>query len=387
MKNLLYISKDVLCKAFLPVYGNTYFKTPNIDELAAKGNIFMRHYTGAASTVMSNICMCTGEFAHQGELKTYSLTHKIYPGETMFDKAVKKGYHCEIIWDTSWIIDDVPVVDVYDCYHGANINYMDLRQGVGPHYSHMGQLKDNPKEQERAFKELEQKVKDLITGKDNVFMWIHLPHVMAGRTGYATDMEDFDRIIGMLRGYFDDDSIYISADHGNMNGVKGKWGYGFDVYEPAINIPLITPGIVDEHEVYSLTTNIDMYGILFERKITPREYIYSDTAFYTQAHRKLAVIGERYKYIYNKQTDTEELYDVLYDPHEDFNLIDDYGNDVDRNKRYSLREVYFYPYWDEAASVRDVMRQKKNEIWRDASFEDKVQQKLRYYADRLRLKK
>lgn len=390
MRNILYISKDVLCKSYLPLYGNKIIKTPNIDELAGKGTVFMRHYTGAPSTVMSNICMCTGEFAYEGELKTYSLTHKKYPGETMFDKAESLGYECHIIWDTSWIIDDVPVMDVYDCYgRDTKIHYVDLRQAVGPHSTQMGKLTDDPERTEKTIEKLMDEVGSVFRecADKPLFLWIHLPHVLAGRTGYGEDIEDYDKIIGLLRGSFDDDRIYISADHGNMNGVKGKWGYGFYVYEPSIAIPLITPRIDGRERVEGITCNIDMYDILFENKIKEHEYIYSDSAFYTQAHRKLAIVSDRYKYIYNKEYDTEELYDLIYDPHEDFNLIADYGYDEHRGKKYSLREVYFYPGWDEAAGMRDVMRERKKAIWRDASFNDKVHQKLRYYADKLGIKK
>ncbi len=229
MNNILYISKDVLCKAYLPLYGHPKnIVTPNIDELASKGTVFMRHYTGAASTVMSNICMCTGEYAYEGELKTYELTYKKYPGRTIFDKACELGYDCHIIWDRSWIIDDIPVKDVYDCYGDkTDIHYVELREPVGPHSENMGKLKNRPEDTDAAISRLIDKVREIIEGRENVFLWIHLPHVLAGHTGYGTDIEDYDRIIGIMRKFFDDDDIFISADHGNMNGVKGKWGDGF----------------------------------------------------------------------------------------------------------------------------------------------------------------
>ena len=42
--------------------------------------------------------------------------------------------------------------------------------------------------------------------------------------------------------------FFIAADHGNMNGMKGKISYGHDVYETAVNIPLIAPRI-DEKRI------------------------------------------------------------------------------------------------------------------------------------------
>lgn len=34
--NLILITKDALHKKYLPTYGNSYWNTPNIDELAKK---------------------------------------------------------------------------------------------------------------------------------------------------------------------------------------------------------------------------------------------------------------------------------------------------------------------------------------------------------------
>lgn len=34
------LSKDILMPAYLPIYGNKYWETPNIDELASKGTVF-----------------------------------------------------------------------------------------------------------------------------------------------------------------------------------------------------------------------------------------------------------------------------------------------------------------------------------------------------------
>ena len=65
--NILLLTKDAFCKEYLPLYGNKIWagKTPNIDELAAKGMVFNRHYTAAPSTVMAFRAMSTGRFAYE----------------------------------------------------------------------------------------------------------------------------------------------------------------------------------------------------------------------------------------------------------------------------------------------------------------------------------
>lgn len=90
-KHILFLTKDAVHCSYLPIYGNTYWKTLNIDELAEKGSVYMRHYTGAPSTIMSNICMFTGLDAYESELSDYVFTHKRYSDKTIFDKAKELG--------------------------------------------------------------------------------------------------------------------------------------------------------------------------------------------------------------------------------------------------------------------------------------------------------
>ena len=79
----------------------------------------------------------------------------------------------------------------------------------------------------------------------------------------------------------------------------------------------------------------------------------------------------KYRYIYNKKTQTEELYDIDYDPNQNFNLIHDDIYDVDRNATSPAREYYFYPEWDELPAVRQELRAEKNRIWRDVNSRQK----------------
>ena len=62
---ILLLTKDALCKSYLPIYGNTYWKgkTPNLDELALKGTVFNKFYTSAPSTVMAIRGIVMGKFA------------------------------------------------------------------------------------------------------------------------------------------------------------------------------------------------------------------------------------------------------------------------------------------------------------------------------------
>lgn len=376
--NIILVTHDATHCSYLPTYGNKYWKTPNIDELAAKGTVFNKFYTGAPSTIMSNMCMFTGLEAYQSELSDYGYTHKRYSGKTLFDRAKEMGFSGHIIWDEAW--NSVShAVDIYYCYgEDTQFHFLEgFRQGVGAHYVHNGFLKQDDEKTKKVYEMVEKEIKTILK-EDKVFVWLHIPHVINGRTGYGQDIDAFDHIVGIVRKYFDDDCIFVSADHGNMNGERNKVGYGFDVYECAIRIPLITPRLEGKTISNDLISNVDIGTIIFDRKIPTREYVLSDSAFYAQPNRKLAILTNRFKYIYNKASRTEELYDLDFDPMELCNIMQDFVLDTDRQVKSPLRELYFYPYWDEAEKQREYFRSVREKIWKEGTFKEEFIPSLKF---------
>jgi len=364
-KKILLISKDVFMRGYLPVYGNKYYLTPNIDELANKGTVFLRHYTAAPSTAMAFTSMFTGLYAYQTDRKKYTEVSE-WVGETFFDKMYQQGYKCHVVWDQSYVY----LAQRYSKCYGKNtvIHNTDfLTRKQPPHIK--GQYDDmsfDKKAEDYCMLKLEELTKEIVSD-DMVFMWIHLPHALMGRNAYGSDIDVVDRIVGMFRKYFDDDAIYITADHGHMNGSHGKYGYGFDVNEYAINIPLITPKISGLSFVDFPTSNTMLGDIIFGN-IPKADVIFSETAYYMQPHRKIAIIHDRYKYIYEKNTRNEYLYDVLWDPEENNNLMKTEIYDVDRKNSYSFTQRFFYPYWNSLKNEIEFLREKKDSIWKNAPF-------------------
>lgn len=383
MINKIFVTKDAVFRGYLPIYGNKYWegKTPNIDELAKKGTVFNKHYTAAPSTIMSSLCMCTGLFPHESELDRLYTSHLRYNGRTIFDKAEDKGYECHIIWDMKRKTN-FKAEEKYYCYgENTNIHYIpDLAQSVGAHQTFNGNLVPDSSKSNMALNNIENILSEIVsTSKKPVFVWFHVPHVINGRTGYGQDFDLFDDVIGIIRKYFSDEGIYVSADHGNMNGVKGKVCYGFDVYQPAILIPFITPRFSDLDTINTITCNVDVDKIILDDTIPKRKIIYSDSAYYAQPQRKLALVSERYKYIFNKQTGKEELYDLDYDSYETCNLISDFIYDVDRKVETSLRELYFYPDWNELEDVRSYFRKEKDKIWKEGSKKQEIIPRIKFW--------
>lgn len=381
--SILLLTKDAMCTAYLPCYGNRYWKgkTPNLDELVEKGTLYTRFYTAAPSSNMSYLAMSTGKYPYELDIQAYVHLTKDYDGVTMFDRAKARGYACHILWDDAW----TPDIAYCRCYGVDTVFHpiAGLRQGVGSHYKHEGFLVPDDAKVENSLRMLREEMDNISATDESVFLWIHLPHVINGRVGFGGDIDVFDDIVGMMREYFSDDHIYISADHGNMNGHGGVLGYGFHGGEDEIRIPLITPRRNGLAVCDALMSNIDMYSIVFEGKIPERDHIFSDTAYYGQDHRILNIIKGKYKYVYHKADGREELFDLFWDPHEQFSLMSDMHYDQARKDSYPSREHYFYDSWDALPAVREEFRALKASMWRELSAAEKTNRKMKSYGKRI----
>ena len=382
---IILVSKDVFMRGYLPVYGNTYWKTPNIDELAKKGTVFLKHYTAAPSTAMSFTSMFTGLYAFETDRKKYVEVSE-YEADTLFDKMHAKGYGCHVVWDESY----VHLAQRYSKCYGRHTTIHNTKFLTRAQPAHAKGKYDDmtfyPELENKCLEEMEVLTKSIVESKDKVFMWIHFPHVLLGRNSYGSDIDVMDKMIGMFRRYFDDDAIYITADHGHMNGTHGKYGYGFDVNEQAIRIPLIVPRINGLETIDYPTSNTQLQDILFG-KIEQKDVIYSETAYYMQPHRKLAIIKGKYKYIYEKATRKEFLYDVEWDPEENINLLNTEIYDVDRHRDFSATQRFFYPHWNDGLeAIADDFRKEKKKIWRNAPYLIEQKEKLIQFARTIKMK-
>lgn len=386
-KVFILVSKDALCKDYLHLYGEKpyQFETPNIDELTAKGTIFTKYYCAAPSTVMAFYSMGTGQFAHETDFQMYERIHFQYQGETAFTMMKDWGYdEAHIVWDEDWGF----LPEYFDYFRNdVQIHNIDgFRERVSFHKKVQGDVKNDDVKAIEVMNMIKDKLVNLLDTDHSVFIWLHLPHVVRGRAGYGSDIDMFDKYVGMVRTLVPDDCIAITGDHGNLNGYRNKLAYGFDPYERAIHIPLITPKINNQDVCDWNVSSVDLFKIILKKDIPHRDFIYSDTAYRAQKSRKLAIIKGNYKYIYTKRTGLEELYDLAYDPEEQFSLISDKCYDVDRKLYVESREEYYYPFWNELPEVRRIMREEKERIWRNGDFKvvakSNIKDKLRPLYDR-----
>ncbi|MCK9471865.1 MAG: sulfatase-like hydrolase/transferase [Bacilli bacterium] len=375
--SIVLISKDILTKLYLPLYGNKYWNTPNIDALAAKGTIFKRHYTSAPSTAMSFTSMLTGKYPYQLNRKRYETVKKIDDSETLFWKLQQMGYETHILWGYGFFEDITQYANCYGDEKKTVFHNLDIGQDVGPHFFDKRIISRDDNLTDKTISLIKKAIEGIANSNKKVFLWIHLPHVLLGREAYGSDIDLLDQVVGYLRNKFSDDSIFITADHGNMNGKNGVFAYGFDVYEPAINIPLITPRLENQSVVNHPTSNTQLEDIILNRKIPKPEYIISDSAYYAQPNRKTAIVKENYKYIYNKKDKSEELYDLHLDPLENINLLKQSFKDPDRKVTYRQQEVAYYPFQDKVSDIHKQMVEIKNTFWKKGNINEELFYKIR----------
>lgn len=370
MKNILLLSKEIIRPFdYLSCYGSKLYNTPNIDMLAKNGTLFKNFYTAAPSSAMSFTSMFTGLNPFETKRKYYKNVKKFTQCETMSDKLESKGYDVHVMFGSKWfktshkrsrVFSDKTIFHPLDGIH----------QQIGTHYTKGTKVKPNLDANpiEIIYKEVEK-----IFNKSNapVFIWLHCPHVFAGRTGYGSDIDLFDNLLGKLFDFFNKDEIYLTADHGHMNMDKGISIYGTHVYEGNVRIPLITPKINNKDIIEEPVSNVQLINIIVDNILKSQKFVYSDNQYYLQRNRKLMIRKNEYKYIFNKRNKSEELYDLELDSNENVNLLQSSVFNFNREKNYFLEEVYYYPKWDLANSAYKELRDEKNRIWKNGkSYEN-----------------
>jgi arylsulfatase A-like enzyme len=180
--------------------------------------------------------------------------------------------------------------------------------------------------------------------------WGTWQRIIASYWGCTTMLDDLlGRILAALDelGEAENTMVVFGTDHGDMLGAHRQFEKGPSCYEEAYHIPLIvahpgcrTPGAVNDdfvylHDVYPTlleVAGVELPNVPDHRSLLPacldssasngREHLY------TQFYRQIVTIDQRmirtrtHKYVFNRH-DLDELYDLVADPHELTNLIDD----------------------------------------------------------------
>jgi len=157
-----------------------------------------------------------------------------------------------------------------------------------------------------------------------------VPKSQRYRNHYLNGILQTDDIIRQIfqvlseKGVLDQALVIITADHGEYLGETGKYGHGYDPYEPQVRIPIL---IYDQsaaaYPLRSLTSQVDiaptfLYAIGVpippEWSGIPLQLPTTRNAISIASHEASGVIAQlgarRYKYLRRRESGLEELYDL-----------------------------------------------------------------------------
>ena len=367
MKKRLLITKDVLRYDYLRVYNpNSYFDSPNISKLASNGTLFKRFYSSAPTTNLAVLSMFSGIPVHSHNIKSIGSITEHKQSQTVFSHFEKNNVKTHTLWSKEFKKLTKGKINIFD--DNTKIHFAPL-YGVEISPQKFAFQGDNARGEYDVsimdyFYDYIKELDD--NSNESWFLWCHCPHVIYPGSSYGSDICHFDNFIGRLMENIDAD-IILSADHGHQSCEKGRIAYGYDLYEPAIRIPLITPNYFGQSTIDYPVDQSQLYNIIVDQMIDRKEFIYSDTRFYQQADRKIAIRKNNYKLIFNKEDRSEELYDLSFDKNENVNLLIENIPDYERRAFYPLNQVYFYPFWKKAERHYNLLKVERERIWRQGN--------------------
>ena len=348
IRNILLISIDTCRADRLSCYGYKFKTTPNIDALAAEGTLFENVITPIPQTLPAHASMLTG---------TIPPYHRVHDNSgCLADKS--NISLAEILKDAGFTTAAAVSALVLDSQLG-------LDQGFDTYHDHFETpLEGNAVEQRSGGETTDVALHWLEENKDKrFFFFLHYfdphrkyepPEPFASRFAgnlYAGEIAYTDHCIGQVLdklkelGLYDSTLIIITSDHGEMLGEHGEFTHVYFIYQSVIKVPLIfkVPGRNKPARIKSLVGLIDIVPTIcslldievpknvqgldlsssLKGKNTPvqNRHLVCESLEPTKydANSLLGILNDRYKYI---QTTRPEMYDLITDPTESNNLLE-----------------------------------------------------------------
>jgi len=344
------ISIDTLRADRLPLYGYAKGRTPVLDAFAKDAVLFERAYAHAPQTLPSHASMFTGQLPFDHGVRDN--LGFVLDGDkpTLAALMTQAGYKTGG-FVSSYVLRGATGI-------GRGFEVYDDRFPEGSIDRSPGQI------QRGGEATLAAATAWLDTlSSDRFFLLFHIfePHMpyrpppkFAQLEPYDGEVAYADEIVGRLfddlkrRGWYDDATIVVLADHGEGLGDHGELEHGLFVYDEAIRVPWIVkvPGGQAGRRVAAPVQHIDLLptllslagiappadlrgrdlsALLFNRGSIAAQGIYSE-ALYARYHfgwsELIAFTDDRYRFI---KAPREELYDLERDPDERTNLIGERG--------------------------------------------------------------
>ncbi len=360
IKHVVLISMDTTRADALSCYENQYKTTANIDALAAEGVLFENAIAPVPLTLPSHSTMLTG---------TTPLYHGVHDNTeyrldesyvTLAEILKNKGFSTgafvgSFMLDSQFGLDQG--FDHYDDDLGFERSEIGINERIGGETSRLAceWIDDHYMEKMFLFLHFYDPHMDynppapydsMFTGSS----W-GMPPVFKKFGLYMGEIAYTDHCIGQVidklksLGIYDSTLIVVTADHGEMLSEHKEITHGYFVYRSNIRVPLVFKlpgrsrpvriknlvGLVDIVPAICSLLDIELSWHVQGKDISPyllqndpvnlQRHVYSESLTPTmyKCNTLLALVSDRYKYI---QTTRPELYDLIEDPKETNNLID-----------------------------------------------------------------
>ncbi|MEZ5456613.1 MAG: sulfatase-like hydrolase/transferase [Lysobacteraceae bacterium] len=345
-KNVILITLDTTRPDALGAYGNLNAGTPNLDALAAQGNVFTRAYSHAPITLPSHSSILTGLTPPQHGVRN-NITYRLREDHTTLAERLKAEGFATAAFVSSIILDSrFGLAQGFDVYEDNIVHY----------------TKKSPKAivTRRAGTTVDAALEWLDSQQadhpdEPFFEWIHfydahapydppLPYKHAyADAPYQGEIAYMDQQIGRLLDALrrhkiaEETLIIVTADHGESFGEHGEHTHGFFCYGATTDVPLIVsmPVFGDRgarltHPVQSIDLVPSIFGVLgfdipteldgtllsstADRAVIGEAIIPKEDFYLSPVH---SIKDGRYAFYYSSDL---ELYDLQSDPDEKHNL-------------------------------------------------------------------
>lgn len=262
-KNILLITIDTLRADRLSCYGNSSFKTPNIDSLAEKGFLYSRAFAHNSLTLPSHTNILLG---------TTPLYHGIHDNSNFVvkDNFLTLAEHLKNFgYSTGAFIGGSPLDSKFGLDQGFDVYDDDLAPMDSTGLTSA---------ERKAETVMEKALQWMKNQSSQWFTWIHLfdphyayepPEPFLSRfqnTPYDGEVAYIDYTLGRLFNHIEENNlsnntlIIFTSDHGESLGDHGEDTHGIFAYNSTLWVPLIIsiPGIKPK-EIDQIVSHIDIF--------------------------------------------------------------------------------------------------------------------------------
>jgi len=368
--NIVIITVDTLRADHLGSYGYHKNISPNIDNLARDGILFEKAYSQAPWTLPSMASMHTSEYP--STLNIFTINDKIHPEFITLAEYLRNKHYKTIGVISNLIVSNMygfsQGFEIFDGEFISDLEDVSSEQVTDRAQKYINQYRNQPfflwvHYYDPHYSYVDHDDIDYGSGYegrlpdklDIKLLNHHKENLSDKDIQYVKDLYDeeisfTDKNIGELidsireLGLIDNTIIVFTADHGEELMDRNRFGHGKDLYQELIHVPLIiyVPGdpklrnktIGNNVELRNIPyTILEFAGIdqdhfgginLLELGEQDTYPVYSLGSYaWGEDSKKEGIISENWKLIKNLDDNTYELYDLITDPFEKQNLIDD----------------------------------------------------------------